>query len=249
MSMFKSFDALGLKSSIQAGAAANTDITVTGISTDDTIIAALELNATHYLPTDQTRRCTITDTNDVQCSKTTASDVVWILYHDASAQGIEAPCLKYVQVNGAAANTNMAITGIATEDTLLCVMALADTTAAWTDDLAQCSITSAGNIQSSTNNSTATLLIIYHDASGQGNTSTCLRFTQAAGAAALRNIRVPGITTDDELIAVQELAVTTGLPTDRTAEASVSSNGNIQLSTTSTAGDQLIIIWLPAPSP
>lgn len=244
MSMFKQVDDLALKSMYATGAAANTNIAVTGITTDDTIICALELSATHYLPTDQTRRCSITSAGYIQCTKTTATDTLWVLWHDASSNAaIDAPCLKFNYVNGAAASTNMAVTGIATEDTLLAAIAVTDTTAEWADDLDQCSITSAGYIQSTTDLSTKSLILIWHDASGQGKKMSGLRFTQAAGAAALRNIRVPGITTSDVLLAVLELAVTSGVPTDRTSEASISSNGNIQLSTTSTATDQLIVIW------
>jgi len=236
-------DALCLKATLATGANANTDITVTGITTSDVIIGALHLTATHNIPYDVTDRMTITDTNDVQCTDSTASGKVLVLWHDASGQGIASPCLKWAQTDGKAASTNMAISGIATDDTLLMVMALTDTTAAWADDLAQCSITSSGNIQSTTDNSSKTLLVLYHDADGQGYGSTKLGFGIAMGAAATQHIFLDDITTSDALIAVQELAVTSGLPTDRTAEASIYDNGTIHCSTTSTANDYLLCLW------
>ncbi|GAG28487.1 unnamed protein product, partial [marine sediment metagenome] len=74
MSQFKKVDQLALVSVYTAGAGAASNIAVTGIETEDTLIAVLELNATHYLPTDQTRRCTITSDGYIQCSKATTGD-------------------------------------------------------------------------------------------------------------------------------------------------------------------------------
>jgi hypothetical protein len=72
-------------------------------------------------------------------------------------------CIKYAQVDGATANTNMAITGITTEDEIISVIALADTSNNPTDDTDNVTITSDGYIQSATNNSTATLLVHWLD--------------------------------------------------------------------------------------
>lgn len=75
-----------------------------------------------------------------------------------------------------------------------------------------------------------------------------------AGAAAVTNIPIAGILTGDALVGVVQfdLAADTGSSAtgnkvqnvvDRTSEASITSNGNIQLSTTVTTGDVLLVIW------
>ena len=63
------------------------------------------------------------------------------------------------------------------------------------------------------------------------------------GAAATTNIAVTGILAIDTLISVIEVTVTTAALVDRTAEASITSDGNIQLSTTDTTGDCLLVLW------
>ena len=69
-----------------------------------------------------------------------------------------------------------------------------------------------------------------------------------AGSTALTNIAVTGIKLVDTLQSVIEIATTTGIPTDRTAETSITSDGNIQLSTTNTPRDKLIVQYWRKPS-
>jgi len=64
-----------------------------------------------------------------------------------------------------------------------------------------------------------------------------------AGAGADTNIAVSGITVNDKLLAVIEIATSTGIPTDRTGTTSITSAGNIQC-TVSTSSDKLIVLWL-----
>ena len=63
-----------------------------------------------------------------------------------------------------------------------------------------------------------------------------------AGAGANTNMAITGIKTTDLLMSVIEIAQTTGVPTDRTAACAITSNGNIQC-TTSTANDVLLVHW------
>jgi hypothetical protein len=79
----------------------------------------------------------------------------------------DALCLKFNLVTGAAANTNMAITGIVTNDELVFVgmFATAAAIATFADDTANCSITSAGNIQSATDTSSNQLFVVWLDTS------------------------------------------------------------------------------------
>jgi hypothetical protein len=82
--------------------------------------------------------------------------------------GLSSESLKISTVTGAAADTNMAVANITTDCELLSVLSIDwddDTATHLTDDTAQASITSAGNIQSSTNNSGHAMLVIWlnHD--------------------------------------------------------------------------------------
>ena len=65
--------------------------------------------------------------------------------------------------------------------------------------------------------------------------------TLVVGAAADTNIAVAGIGVDDTIVSV--LHNTAGVLVDVTAEASITSAGNIQLADTDTTGDQLIVLW------
>ena len=83
----------------------------------------------------------------------------------------EMRALKVSVVTGAAAVTNIAVTGIATEDTILAVVGVDgdNATLALTviDVTGEASITSAGNIQcATTNTSTNRLIVFWYDKTG-----------------------------------------------------------------------------------
>ena len=80
-----------------------------------------------------------------------------------------------------------------------------------------------------------------------------LKFTVVNGAAASTNIAISGIATSDKIVGVAKLDFTLaeGTPntrtweaSDLTSEASITSAGNIQLSTTDTTGEVLLVLWL-----
>lgn len=67
-----------------------------------------------------------------------------------------------------------------------------------------------------------------------------------AGAAINTNIAIAGIATADTLLAVIQFDISTGTVVDvidRKSEASITSAGNIQLTTTNTTGDKLLVAW------
>lgn len=81
-----------------------------------------------------------------------------------------------------------------------------------------------------------------------------LSFSVVAGNTATTNIAVTGIATEDTIVAVlrADVAADTGTSATGnkvqalsavTSEASITSAGNIQLSTTDTTGDTLIVVW------
>lgn len=80
-------------------------------------------------------------------------------------KAVDAICLKFELVDGAATSTNIAVSGITTSDTLVMVLEQADSTALPTDRTATTSITSAGNIQCTATTENDKLLVLWHDAS------------------------------------------------------------------------------------
>ncbi len=82
-------------------------------------------------------------------------------------KAVAALCIKSAIVAGASADTNIAIAGIALEDTLIAVSHISTTASVATivDALATTNITSAGNIQNTGDTSSDSLMVLYHDAS------------------------------------------------------------------------------------
>jgi len=85
MAMTKAKDALCIKVAVVTGATAATNIAVTGIATEDTLISVIEHNATSALPTDRTATTSITSAGNIQCSATTSADSLVVLWLDNSA--------------------------------------------------------------------------------------------------------------------------------------------------------------------
>lgn len=70
---------------VATGAGANSDITVTGITTGDRLVTVLELDGTAYtIVADRTSACSITDDDDVQCTASTTGNKLFILWDDTS---------------------------------------------------------------------------------------------------------------------------------------------------------------------
>jgi hypothetical protein len=74
-----------------------------------------------------------------------------------------------------------------------------------------------------------------------------MKFNVLAGTTANTNIAVSGIATDDVLMFCLRLdrdATAANITmADVTAEVAITSAGNVQLSTTNTTGDSLLLIW------
>ena len=64
-----------------------------------------------------------------------------------------------------------------------------------------------------------------------------------AGATAVTDIAIAGVGLKDQITSV--IMFTAGVPSDVTAEASVTSAGNIQLSTTNSSGNTLLVTIAP----
>ena len=88
-----------------------------------------------------------------------------------------------------------------------------------------------------------------------GGIASAIKSAVVSGAGAATNIAVAGIAVADDIISVIQFNITTDSGTsatgnkvddvtDRTSEATVTSAGNIQLSTTVTTGDKLLVLYL-----
>lgn len=73
-----------------------------------------------------------------------------------------------------------------------------------------------------------------------------LSFTVVNGTTSATNIAVAGIATEDTIIFVLRFPAAYAIAniSDLTSEASITSAGNIQLSTTNTTGERLVVFWL-----
>lgn len=86
--MTKAKERLCVKTFVGAGAAANTNIAVTGIATEDQIISAWVFTTAAAIASvaDLTSECNVTSAGNIQFTTTsTASNSVCLLYIDASA--------------------------------------------------------------------------------------------------------------------------------------------------------------------
>lgn len=278
----------GLRWNVVTGAAADTNIAVTGISTTDKIVYAFRFDRTSagatLLVDDLTSEVVILSAGNIQLTDTvTTGDQLWLCWYDKTggtnvlssadllnANNTFAEGLRFnVVVGGAGANVDMPITGIATTDKLLHVFRLnRDVVAAnvgWGDNTSACSITSTGNIQSTSDLTGDTVLVMWYDKSGGTpllNDSDLLnavnpfpvglKISLVAGDLPETDIPVTGIaTTDTILLAMGFIFDPTAVTTDGSAadyddvgdEISITSAGNIQLSTLDSTGSQLLIIW------
>ena len=86
MTMSNSVDGLCLKFAIVSGTTADTDITLTGIATEDVIVSVISLeDNTTADPVDRTSVTSITAANVIQTSTATASEFLCVTWIDRSA--------------------------------------------------------------------------------------------------------------------------------------------------------------------
>lgn len=88
---------------------------------------------------------------------------------------------------------------------------------------------------------------------GKGSAAAMIRELQAQksgvadGALPATNITLTGVKANDTLVSVIHFEA--GAPTaDMVAEASITADDTIQLSTTDTTGDKLVVTWLAKPA-
>lgn len=148
---------------------------------------------------------------------------------------------RTVILAGTTATTNIALAGALLGDSIITV--LHNSAGVFVDLTAEASITSDGNIQLSTTDTTGDELHVTWTPKPERTEDALV------GAAVDTNIAVAGIRTGDTIIEVSIDPAASQIGGKRvivTDEASITSDGNIQLTTTVTTGETLKIVWAPA---
>lgn len=102
-----------------AGGGAAADLTATGLAITDDIFAVFHVTTATAAESfaDVTHLCTHTAANVLNCSIATTGDHLWVFYNNRSATGIDNLNLVLTVCDGHA--TEITVTGITTDDTLL----------------------------------------------------------------------------------------------------------------------------------
>jgi hypothetical protein len=83
--MTQAVSSICLKQALVSGDDADTDIAVTGLGANDTLVAVMEFAATTAIPTSRLATTSITEAGVIQCTASTAGDLLWVWWHDADA--------------------------------------------------------------------------------------------------------------------------------------------------------------------
>lgn len=237
------------------GDTASTNIPVANITTSDELvfIGHFSTKANIASLVDDTANCSITSAGNIQSGTDTSSDLLMAVWNDVTdgENTRSAMNLRFSILTGTTAATNITVAGATTGDEILFVghFETLASIATVIDDTANCSFPTDGNFQSATNTSNDMLFVIWNDltssSTGATRSATCLQVSILAGSTAVNDIAVTGILTSDEILHCGHGETAALLETleDITSEVSVTSAGNIQLSSTDTSSDTLWLWW------
>jgi hypothetical protein len=250
--MTKARDAMYMRSLILAGTTAAADIAVTDIATNDIIIFAGVFTASSSIASfaDLTSECSVTSAGNIQFASTdTSGNDVWLIWEDTSGgngKARDAMNYKFTVCDGHA--SAMTVTGIAVEDELIFCLEFINkaSIATLVDRTSICTISAANTVAISSSTNASLMLIIWQDLSGTTTTrdSVCLHVDYLAGAGANTNIAVTGIKTTDSIACCMVFSTAANIATmlDRTSITSITSAGNIQL-TSSSSTHGVLLFW------
>lgn len=119
------------------GASGSTNITVTGIKTDDALISVLEHAVTTGAATDQTGDCSITSDGNIQCTNATDGDQLTVLWMSRTNVVANASvCVRFTLATmGLSDDSEIAVTGIVAGDTVIAAFVLNETSALPEDEV------------------------------------------------------------------------------------------------------------------
>jgi hypothetical protein len=223
----------------------------TALAYGDQLIAVVNIATTTNLPEDETADSSINSSDKLLCPASASDKIaVWWMACTSDADQMASPMIEGDLVDGAAANTNMATTGVKTGDSLVCAVEIATSTGAWTDRTDATSITSDGNVQCTAATTNDTMLLMWHAKDNvTAEASMYLRFTLASmGLSDESDITVTGIKTEDQVLACYATDETSALGLDEvSAEVEITADDTIridQVSPTVTAGCDLWVFWV-----
>lgn len=255
--MTRARSSFNLRVSIVDGDTGTTDIAVSGIKTTDELIHVdhFSTKASMASVVDDTANCSITSAGNIQSSTNTSSDLLRVWWNDlsplvASVQATSLGNYQFSILTGTTASADIAVANSQTDDRIIHVSHYTTLVAieSVVDDTAQGSFTSDGQFQSSTNTSSNQLLVVWQSNSGAAILSKSINnigIAILAGTTATTNIAVSGIVTSDSILHCAHYSTAAVIATmaDITSEVDISSDGNIQLSTSNTTSDALWLAW------
>lgn len=114
-----------LQSALVTGGSAGA-LTCAGIAVGDSIVSAVEINASTGAWTDRSSVTTITDTNEITCSQATTGNKVWVIWMDKTGTVTNSNALwKFTLATaGLSAESLIAVSGLTTvDDVMICLAA------------------------------------------------------------------------------------------------------------------------------
>jgi hypothetical protein len=244
------------------GTTANTSIACAdaagnNIGANDTIIACIEQTQTNYTTNNRTSTTSVYADGYIRCSVDTSNDVLLVFWmaQESAADQQASPAFGFALVNGASANTSIAVAdkdgnAIDASDALIAVIEKATVTGAPTDRTGTSTIYADGYVRCSVDTSSDYLIVAWISrTAARAHDSVCIKFTLAImGLSDESDVTVTGIATEDEVLLALALDETSGLPLDEVAaEVTITAADTIridQVSPTVTAGAQIWVLWL-----
>jgi hypothetical protein len=227
------------------------------IGAQDTIIACIEQTQTNYNSNNRTTTTTVYAEGYIRCSDDTSNDtlIVFWMAQESAADQQASPSYGFALVNGAGANSSIAVADkdgidINADDALIAVIEKTAVTGAVVNRTANSSIYADGYIRCTDATDGDQLIVIWSSRTGaRAHSSVCIRFTLATmGLSDESDITVTDIAVEDEILMALALDETSALPLDEVAaEATITAADTIridQVSPTVTAGAEIWIFWL-----
>ena len=224
----------------------------TAITTNDILIAVLELAATTNVWTDVTTSSAIIAGGKATFPNS-AGDVVALLWMARDAgQQVSSPFIASEVGAGALANTNITIAGIETSDVLVAVVEINVTTGAWANRTGNSSITAANTIQCSDSTNGNSVFVIYMDTTGPRSFSALnLQFgiatIDSSPSTDPSSATLTGINAEDVLLVAVVVDETDfDIIDDLTSVAVVASDDTLTIdepSPTATAGSKIFCLY------
>jgi len=135
------------------GDSANTDIAVAdkdgnNIDTEDALFAVLEKTASTGAVVDRTATSSITSDGNIQCTAATDGDQLIVMWMSRTgARAHDSVCIKFTLATmGLSDESDITVTGIATEDEVLAVFALDEASGLPLDEVAAETVITAANV-------------------------------------------------------------------------------------------------------